>query len=83
MKFDVFNVVTLTAIIGLSLVLLSMSTDAQGRNTNSCSSNAKKPTVIDSAKPLRRAQVAVATRKYFPSAFRNQTWTVDPIKKAT
>lgn len=67
MKIDTFTAITLTAIVGVSLALLSSVAGAEERYKHHCSTNKAKPTVINNAgKPLTPAIVVVQTRRYFP-----------------
>lgn len=67
MKIDTFTAITLTAIVGISAALLSMTAGAEERYMHHCSAKKSKPTVIDNGGlPLSKAIVAVQTRRYFP-----------------
>ena len=68
MKFDTFTAFTLTAVVGVSAVLLSMGAKADERYMHHCSTNKLTPTLLDMDRPLRRANVAIETRRYYPGS---------------
>ena len=68
MRIDTFTAVTMTAIVGISLVLLSANANAGSneRYMHHCSITKKQPTVIDVTGTLTWVNVEIEMRKYFP-----------------
>jgi len=66
MKVDTFLAFTITAVVAVSVALIS-PLEAEERYKHHCSANPLNPTLIETGgKPLTKPIVSVITRRYFP-----------------